>query len=180
MMRWGVGTGRCGTRSLAEQLGGIHEPSPGLVGPRVKQLEILRGRLSKGLPSVDRLQSFAIPLIAQVDPSAHVLWLARDPWGCVPSMLQTAHEGIQTLEESCDYWLNTNRKILCAVTAPTSAPKSYEIIYTWQLEKHCGRTKAEHARNLDPEEYLYVTKFCSGLWEVIGPDGNKKLRRRKV
>ena len=29
-MIWGIGTGRCGTKSAAKLFGGVHEPEPGL------------------------------------------------------------------------------------------------------------------------------------------------------
>lgn len=98
-MQWGVGTGRCGTKSLAADLGGLHEPQPWL-GPDAieayygdrEALERctgkLAGRLALGAPAVvDLKQSYLIPLICEIDPAAAFIWMVREPLALVRSML---------------------------------------------------------------------------------------------
>lgn len=97
-MIWGVGTGRCGTKSLAETIGGVHEPQPWLLDEPVRYLlgetelkdvliEKLRARLELGVPIVDLKNSYLIDLIIEVDPSAQFIWMWRDPEDCIRSFL---------------------------------------------------------------------------------------------
>ena len=97
-MIWGVGTGRCGTMSLAKQLGGVHEPGGlGRVMPWMRyglacdweslSLDLLE-RSEREVPViVDPRHSYVIPLIREVDPDAQFVWIYRDPVECIESWL---------------------------------------------------------------------------------------------
>ena len=115
MTTWGVGTGRCGTKSLAMDIGGLHEPQPWFrqaaqqwwSGDRSKEdeiLGILLHRMTLGVPIVDMHHSFIIPLIKRVDDSPYFIWLLRDPERCVDSLLDAT---TWTLE----WYENTNELI---------------------------------------------------------------------
>lgn len=99
-MKWGVGAGRCGTKSLALLLNGTHEPFPGfedlmpawLQKPN-KDLEaqikhIIQARLTEGKPSVDFAQTYLMDLIAEVDPDPWFVWVLRNPITNIESMLR--------------------------------------------------------------------------------------------
>ena len=101
-MIWGCGTGRCGTKSLAKMLGGVHEPQDGIqVIPYVMGwcpdsqwsvvrpiTQALRARMDMDTPiAVDPRHSYVIPLIQQIDPDAQFLWIYRDPLLCIESWL---------------------------------------------------------------------------------------------
>lgn len=88
-MIWGVGTGHCGTRSLAQWLDVPHEPKRGELGDHMKtyfgslppELEQrLRQMLSttEGRGMVDSHLSPLIYLIQQADPEARIVWVWRD------------------------------------------------------------------------------------------------------
>ena len=98
-MIFGVGTGRCGTKSLAVQLGGMHEPEPWLREEparykcdrdnyyRESLLEHLRTRSELPVPIVvDLKHSYVIDLICEVDPDATFVWI-RDPVDCISSFI---------------------------------------------------------------------------------------------
>lgn len=97
-MQYIVGTGRCGTKSLARLLGGLHEPAPAIVAesrdfyfgrrrslPRL--LEKLARRAALPTPAIaDNRQSYVIPLILEVDFTAEFVLLVREPRTCIASM----------------------------------------------------------------------------------------------
>lgn len=99
-MIWGVGTGRCGTKSLAVLVNGEHEGFPGLgkwvamvlanepQGDPEKVKQILRHRLREGKPSVDYAQSYVMDWIEEIDPDAEFIALFREPVTCIESMLR--------------------------------------------------------------------------------------------
>jgi len=99
-MLMGLGTGRCGTKSLAVQLGGLHEPKPWLkeepvqykcdrnMDVRDSLLENLKARSELPVPIiVDLKHSYVIDLICEVDPEAEFIWMLRDPVDCISSLL---------------------------------------------------------------------------------------------
>ncbi len=100
-MIWGVGTGRCGTRSLSKHLGGLHEPRPWPLwraahharclstdSDEKELLQILRDRLAMDTPAVVELhQSFCMDVIEKLDPAAEFAYIARNPALCVSSFL---------------------------------------------------------------------------------------------
>ncbi len=93
MKVWGIGTGRCGTVTLAKVRGGIHEPKPWIhkeaaryyCGERGDELlNSLRHKLAARLRLkeeliVDSKQSLIIPFIMEIDPGAEFVWLVREP-----------------------------------------------------------------------------------------------------
>jgi hypothetical protein len=106
-----VGTGRCGTMTLARLLGGVHEPSPpiiaeatdyylgrhGCLGALVAKLRV---RASLKTPAIsDNKQSTVIPVIREVDPRAEFIMLVREPIGCVASFVRRG-----TYRRRVDVW----------------------------------------------------------------------------
>jgi len=157
-MRWGVGTGRCGTLSLATELGGVHEGSPGL-GSDGPTLELLLGRLRAGVASVDRLQSFLMPEIRALDSNAEFIWLLRDPWSCIQSMLQTMHLGDLDLERATRYWLRVNRTI-----QKEARVEDTTVRLTGSLLEHEGQTEVFTRYTLSPEDHDRITLACGEAW----------------
>lgn len=108
-MIWGLGTGRCGTKSLAVALGGLHEPKPkindlavdyarqgGAVDERTRGYAELEDRLKqrmdlareKGAPIIVDLQnSYVLPLIRLVDPDAAFVVMFRNPFDTIASFM---------------------------------------------------------------------------------------------
>ena len=102
-MIWGVGTGRCGTRSLATYLKGEHEPKPWLkqeaahyhrgLDPDGEYERFLVGQLTERAAHdtpiiVDLKNSYVMDLIERVDPDAHFIALFRNPFDCIASFMQ--------------------------------------------------------------------------------------------
>jgi len=138
-MIWGVGTGRCGTRSLAADLEGVHEPQPWFTDEPVRYLlyglfeeqikERLKERLSLGVHVVDLTHSFVMPLIREVDPSAVFYWPVRDPfafccsilagwqwtdnadWGVRQLKPPTGWGEVERLDKAIYHWRRTNAVI---------------------------------------------------------------------
>ena len=110
-MIWGVGTGRCGTTSYAEEIGGLHEPGHSThlkhlakgYYPRGFYANEIKGHLREimamGRPAVDNGYSFIIPLIMEVDPVAEIHWLIREPRICIESMWNYGFYGLRDGKE---------------------------------------------------------------------------------
>lgn len=102
-MIWGVGTGRCGTHTLAELLEIPHEPRP---KPMVEGVEWWQGRRNKEeiLPIIrDRMRWGGcvdlhnvpiLPLILEMDPESTIVWVWRGFEKVAKSMTKPGH----------DYW----------------------------------------------------------------------------
>ncbi len=100
-MIWGIGTGRCGTKSLSKHLNGLHEPEPWplhraayharLISSQEDEQElraILKKRIDLGAPAVvDLHQSFCLDVIEEIDPKAEFAFIARNPAACISSFL---------------------------------------------------------------------------------------------
>lgn len=100
-MIWGIGSGRCGTKSLAKALHGEHEPQRkikdlpakwrmgGLDGSSLVDLTAYLCSLldDNYLAVVDLRYSYMIPLIAAIDSEAEFIWVARKPFMCIGSFL---------------------------------------------------------------------------------------------
>lgn len=94
-----MGTGRCGTKSLAADLGGLHEPEPWFGADATaaywgdeQAIKLCRARLEYrlelGAPAiVDLHHSYIMPLICDVDPDASFVWAIRQPVACIGSFL---------------------------------------------------------------------------------------------
>lgn len=92
-----VGTGRCGTMSLASTWGGMHEPEPNIIyeatrfylgdtGIQEKLIEKIKARKNlKTRIIVDNKQSTIIPLLKEVDSKAEYVLLVREPMPCIES-----------------------------------------------------------------------------------------------
>ena len=167
-MIWGVGTGRTGGTSYAKQVHGVNEPHPWL-GPDCDPHEVIQGRLKKGVPTVDFRQSMVIPVITEVDPTATIVWLIRNPWDCVRSMVHTRHlrgpsssyapiADEEPVLQACLFWLRVNTEI----------HKHYEkylmrILQPGQLTEHEGDAGGrfhdigEHGEGL-------VSEICAPFW----------------
>ena len=171
-MLWGVSTGRAGSLSLARELDGVHEPSPGL-GPGCDALEVLQGRLERGTPCVDRLQSLLIPQIRQIDDDPVIVWLIRNPFDCVRSMVQTQHlvgpswdlfpiADEEPVVQACLFWLRINGAIHREVSW---AWPQIEIRETESLKNHCGKTHIfTRTGDFGPVENAKVASICGPLW----------------
>ncbi len=99
-MIYAVGTGRCGTKTIAHVLNGSHEPKPRIIQEAneyhlgdwqsldaLKQKLNVRAQLDTQLIS-DHKQSLVIPLIAKLDPTAHFVVLFRDPISSIQSFVR--------------------------------------------------------------------------------------------
>lgn len=153
-MLWGVGTGRCGTKSLADQMGGLHEPEPsikeealermssGAIMPTLIDKIINRSKLDVPIIS-DNKQSFVIDLIADYDKDAKFIWLLRDPlstsislasrgeWGSILRYQPKLEEfdELPLIRKCAMYWLHKNlliEKSLCGL--------KYDVIFTDRLD----------------------------------------------
>lgn len=102
-MLWGIGCHRSATLSLAQDLGGVHEPQPRLeematywhLAPEDDQARFhaeqvlratLQDRLAANTPCIDPAQSYVIPLILEIDPEATFTWSIRNPMLVVSSL----------------------------------------------------------------------------------------------
>lgn len=103
-MIWGIGVGRCGTSSLAAEMGGLHEPAPDLAADPEMWLEydVMTSRLEERLEArtaldtpiiVDWRQTYCLPLIEARDSDAEFIWVYREPadnitsWNVVHGLL---------------------------------------------------------------------------------------------
>ena len=123
-MIWGVGSGRCGTKSLSLELEGVHEPQPWLDDLPVmwhlhrkgegELLSRLKMRLDEGLPCVDLKQSYCIPLIKRLDPDAKFIVMFRNPILTISSLVaggswtEQDHHGTRKIYPKLG-WGNENR-----------------------------------------------------------------------
>lgn len=92
-----VGTGRCGTTSLASIWDGVHEPEPNIIyeatrfylgDTSIQRNLIEKIKARKNLDTriiVDNKQSTVIPLLKEVDPKAEYVLLVREPMPCIES-----------------------------------------------------------------------------------------------
>ena len=98
-MLYGVGTGRCGTKSLAKQMGGLHEPEPSIHHEAIDYyrtgnisanlIRVIKQRAVMDVPIiVDNKQSLVIDIICRFDKDAEFIWLIRDIKGCVESFMK--------------------------------------------------------------------------------------------
>jgi len=84
-MIWGVGTGRCGTGSLAHELGAQHEIRD-WDGRRETVEPYLLAHRQVNHPVVDYRLSVCVPDILKADPDAEFIWLIREPVACIESL----------------------------------------------------------------------------------------------
>lgn len=190
---WGIGTGRCGTRSLARDLGGVHEPKPhygpeatlaywGSPAARQRCWVRLQSRLALGVPVVDLHHSLLIGLICQVDPQAEFIWLIRHPMTCVASFLAgggwTAQNGdgatlwrpqagwpdtYTRLDKAIRYWCEVNALIERGLEA---CGRPWQLRLTEELVAHDNAYPKNRQWRYTPEEAAQVMDACGGAWQV--------------
>jgi len=134
-MIWGIGTGRCGTKSYANQIGGVHEAKPRIYhtsylyyksggGGEALLMDDLREHMNIGKPLIHNRYSFVIPVIKKIDFSPEFHWLIREPKSCIESMYrygfytdndsricQDDMKDWSRLRKLCWYYTETNRII---------------------------------------------------------------------
>jgi hypothetical protein len=195
-MLWGLGTGRCGTKSLAADLGGLHEPEPWLGAESVPAhygdeaayrvcRDVLQSRLALGAPAVvDLHQSWLIPLICQVDAQAEFVWVIRDPAGCVASLLASGAwttpskwptlwhpwegwpEGVSRFDKALGYWAEVNLIIGSALAV---CGRPWQSRRTADLQAHENRQPASAEWVFSAEEHKRLALWHEVLYE--GPYG---------
>jgi hypothetical protein len=168
-MIWGIGTGKCGTSSLASYFGGLHEPSPGIrTGKRAK--EVLLERINLGSPLIsDMAQHQVIPEIIEVDPDYKFVWLVRNPWDYVASRMAEgrnkgkAGPGTPTFDAAIRFWLDVNTTI----NTNLSKTRSYKVylVYTEQIPVKVGTSRYKYS--LDSNQHKEVGERTRELYESI-------------
>ncbi|MEE8115187.1 MAG: hypothetical protein V3T23_12650 [Nitrososphaerales archaeon] len=103
-MIYGVGTGRCGTKSLAKELGGVHEPEPWFIdepkrwylsgNDNIALNSMIKSRSELDTPIVvDFKQAYMMSLILRIDVRAKFIWIIREPVSCIKSMVKSKWYG---------------------------------------------------------------------------------------
>jgi hypothetical protein len=191
-MIWGIGTGRCGTRSLAVELGGVHEPQPwfgpesvaAYWGDHAAQAacqQRLAARAALPVPVVSDLhQSWLIPLICEVDSQAHFIWMIRNPAEVVASFLAgngwTAQNQYgASLWRPQGGWPESLSRFGKALTywlevnrliahdlQACGAP--WERRLTSSLQAHENRYPTSPDWRFTPQETARLVEACGGLW----------------
>lgn len=101
-MLWGLGTGRCGTHSLAREIGGLHEPNKPIMVQTARAANgnndaicrvraQLKSFVDEGKPIVNLHFVPVLPLILEVDPDPSFVWVWREYVDVMQSQLQPAH-----------------------------------------------------------------------------------------
>lgn len=196
-MIWGVGTGRCGTKSLSERLGGVHEPKPwmlehpayyrrGLIGPD-ECIKTILGRMELGASScVDFKQSFVMDLIVKQDKDWRFVWIIRNPMECVSSFLSGGGFTKQDLfgeryiqpaagwgdEKSqlkriAYHWLQTNRMVHGYLQ--TLSPARFCALFTDDLgDSHWTNRYPEDRRtDYTKQEAAWLFDYCAEDWAMF-------------
>lgn len=109
-----LGTGRSGTKTLAELYNGLHEPKPYIIEEATqyylgnlkqndKLLELLKERseLEANVIS-DNKQSLVVPMIQKVDPKARFILLIREPVSCIESFYARSAYSDDELSKASD------------------------------------------------------------------------------
>jgi hypothetical protein len=188
---WGLGTGRCGTRSLAAQLHGLHEPHPTLhhvVEARrgdakadARLRDAIEKRLALGAPAIsDWRNSFAVPWIRAVDPEPEWFWLVREPVACVTSLRymgsfvpdKTWATGLASgtttqVEQAAYYWIATNGLILTEMNRRPPTER-LRVMEPWGLVEHRNSSPPRTPLNRDEAAWVHAT--CRPLWDTIRLD----------
>ena len=183
-MIWGVGVGRCGTKSLADQMGGLHEPDDRFKHEAIDYHE--RGRVSLSLINelarrtamdtpivVDNKQSLVIRLISEIDEDASFIWLLRSPiessvsiakrgyWGQLPRCTPKV-EGFFDLthfRKCAMYWLYKNKLIERELEG-----LPYQVIFTNSLRVKANKSIGSKAVYHE-EDMLWIGENIIPQWE---------------
>lgn len=190
-MIWGMGTGRCGTKSLSRFLDGDHEPQPWIRDEAIRTfydepvakamvLPKLKERLHVGRPCVDLKHSYLIREIMELDASAEFVWVVREPVATVASLLSggswtEVNQYGRDLWRPRGGWVNMESRIEKAVA------------HWWHTNMIClnhfkrdGRTKLMLCDELpvrmnvypdrialNEEQIRFVDHRCGDLWQEI-------------
>lgn len=196
MALYGVGTGRCGTKSLAAYMRGVHEPTPWLReeaiaaywgDPVARALCIgkLRSRLRLYAPIVvDMKQSYLIPLICRLDPEAAFVWMVRNPAACIASFLaggswtETNQYGAGLWHPRAGWALNLSRfdkamifwrevnHLIAQDLAACGRP--WQCVRTEELgELRHNRHPASPKWRFTPEEAGRIVEACGVQWDML-------------
>jgi hypothetical protein len=101
-MIWGLGTGRCGTHSLAREIGGAHEPerptmvhtarvANGFFSHEPEVRATLKSFIEERQPIVNLHLVPVLPLILELDPDPSFIWVWREYVDVMQSQLQPGH-----------------------------------------------------------------------------------------
>ena len=193
MSVWGVGTGRCGTKSLAKDMGGLHEPSPRLgdYACLTKFSEsayyycshVIRCRHLMEAPIiVDMHHSYLIDMIMDIDSEAQFIWLIREPLQCVTSLLsggaftETDRWGVNKLSDPPRQDGDREGRIISCcnhwvnvnnliMESVRREPERFRRMYTSDLQARENRHKAS-PDSLDAIEVELVLDRCWGCWKA--------------
>ncbi len=196
-MIWGLGTGRCGTKSLAAEMGGLHEPKPGLFGEAILAhygntvaREITLARLvERSLMDtpivVDQKHSWCIPLIRTVDACPEFVWMVRNPVACVASLVSgTAFsrsdafgvrkwhpEGFwpdwMTRTEKAAAYWLGVNKLLLAEWSSRPEGEVWTIRRTESLTAHENGYPGREDRQMPAADAAMVMDLCGSLWQTV-------------
>ena len=190
-MIWGIGTGRCGTKSLAADLGGVHEPTPwlghraveayrwpGQGGPVAWCWTRIKERRESGEAAVvDAQHSYVIPLIRQVDPAAEFAWVIRNPQSTAESLIEG---GVWTEQDGngrdrwapAEGWLGEPRVVKAAMyyravmaiilSEFERRREPWRILHTPELQAH--ENGARKHKLLSEGEVGLVWGLCGAVW----------------
>lgn len=185
-MIYAVGTGRCGTKSYADQTGGLHEPDKvfgylcmlyDLTGQRFTQLiNMIRVRKDLATPCIsDWKQSFVIDLIREFDKDAKFVWLLRNPISTIKSYMRRGkyedivRPGIAVkfpdewgdFEKFCWLWKATNLLI-----EDNLKDADFEVVRTRTLSTHANKGRSNPIAWTDKMEEYYA-KEIQPYWEYL-------------
>lgn len=181
-----VGTGRCGTGSIAKIYGGLHEPEPKINSEAIdyhvtgKCSEILMDKLKirrdMDTPMIsDNKQSLVIDLIDNIDPRARFIWLIRNPVDCVTSFMRRGNhlkserisppEGKYSAYDNigmiCWFWKEKNEVINKLLIG-----RKYEVVFTEDLNER--ENSGGDSTPLSEEERDFILKECWSLYRSYG------------
>ncbi len=190
-MIWGVGTGRCGTKSLAKSLGGIHEPQPWFQDEPKKwwlsgepsaelALTILDRREMDTPIVVDFKHSYIMPLIKQIDPKASFVWVIREPVQCIKSMVhgkwwgETDNNGANLIEPYAGFFWGLTRVYKCIWYYEKVNREIYKhikdislIVYTEDLLEHENKYPEEaKTEKLHEIELANIHDRCDSIYKI--------------
>lgn len=188
-MIWGVGTGRCGTKSLAKELGGVHEPTPWLhdepkrwylSGNPDSPLEliiVMRAELDTPIV-VDFKNSFMMRLILTIDIRAKFIWIIREPVDCIRSMMKgkwfqggdnpgedlihpwSEWDKWQDSLDKCIWYYRTVNEHILKYNRYVSA-----VYFTEDLEAWDNKYPADIKYSFTTEELDYIHNRCDSIYK---------------
>lgn len=191
-----VGTGRCGTQTLARLLGGVHEPDPHIIREANEYYQgrhavlpglaaKLRARAALPTPAVsDHKQSTVIPLILEIDPTARFVMLVRQPLPGIASFLHRGwYGGGARIWERCrlrpaaGFPRNWTQAMKCGwlwtetyrVILNALGTRHFFIVFTHELGERVWNSSRRRPPELqlDRRERRFFRRSVEPLWEEI-------------